>query len=247
MKRLFTLLLIATLFTAHYTFAQNNTYNMVIKMANGNTITIGSNEVENISFSNGVITASGLHLEEIYAKLSSTNLNGSDDIKNLQTQIDGLKTTLDAIQSNISNSAFLTSVTPIAGGVQIVMSNGMTYTITNGKDGRDGKDGVDGKDGKDGKDGSSESSGIYYIPVPNVETGCYDIYKNGEFFQHTNISFVSNSETTSHNITGITNRDIIHFYGVEGGEGAFKAVYLPSLERIGEMENRIKALEEKTN
>ena len=61
-----------------------------------------------------------------------------DDIKNLQTQIDGLKATLSEIQTKIQNGAILKSVTPITNGVQIVLDGGQTYTITNGKDGVNG-------------------------------------------------------------------------------------------------------------
>ena len=59
-----------------------------------------------------------------------------------------------------------------------------------GKDGKDGKDGVDGKDGKDGKDGvdgKDGKNGKYY--VPNVTTGCFDIYQDGVFVEATTISW----------------------------------------------------------
>ena len=64
-----------------------------------------------------------------------------DDIKNLQTQIDTLSKTLSDIQTKIQNGAILESVTPITGGVRVVI-NGTPYDIKNGEDGADGADGT---------------------------------------------------------------------------------------------------------
>ena len=80
-----------------------------------------------------------------------------DDINNLQSQIDELKTLQEKIQKQIDNGAILTSVTPTGDGVVLALSNGNSYTIKNGVNGTngiDGKDGVNGKDGQDGKNGS---------------------------------------------------------------------------------------------
>ena len=86
-----------------------------------------------------------------------------DDINNLQSQIDELKTLQEKIQKQIDNGAILTSVTSTGDGVVLALSNGNSYTIKNGvngtngidgKDGVNGKDGLNGKDGKDGKNGS---------------------------------------------------------------------------------------------
>ena len=86
-----------------------------------------------------------------------------DDINNLQSQIDELKTLQEKIQKQIDNGAILTSVTSTDDGVVLALSNGNSYTIKNGvngtngidgKDGVNGKDGLNGKDGKDGKNGS---------------------------------------------------------------------------------------------
>ena len=82
-----------------------------------------------------------------------------DDIKNLQTQIDGLSQTLNAIQTQINNGAILTSVDPIAGGVQIALSNGEKYTITNGKDGAKGDKGDQGEKGDKGDTGATGAAG----------------------------------------------------------------------------------------
>lgn len=59
-----------------------------------------------------------------------------------------------------------------------------------GEKGEKGDKGDSGSNGNNGGDGTSASA-IYY--VPNAETGCFDKYKDGEFVEHTNISF-RNSE-----------------------------------------------------
>ena len=82
-----------------------------------------------------------------------------DDIKSLQTQIDGLKGTLTTIQTQIQNGAILTSVTPVTGGVQITLSNGSQYTIVNGKDGAQGEKGEKGDKGDTGATGAAGANG----------------------------------------------------------------------------------------
>lgn len=100
--------------------AQSNSYNMVIEMANGTKINIGPNDVKNIYFKDGELVVSGENLEKLIqntnenmnqtttelsilnARLQNvesridvlSNQSGgasSDEIKNIQTQIAGLK------------------------------------------------------------------------------------------------------------------------------------------------------------
>ena len=61
-----------------------------------------------------------------------------DDISGLQQRIDDLSKKIDDINTQITNGAILTNVTPTANGVTVSLSNGKTYDITNGKDGKDG-------------------------------------------------------------------------------------------------------------
>ena len=77
-----------------------------------------------------------------------------DDIDNLQSQIDKINTTIEGLQAKIDAGSVITKVTSTNNGIDITLSDGKTYTITNGKDGANGTDGKDGQDGADGKDGA---------------------------------------------------------------------------------------------
>ena len=75
-----------------------------------------------------------------------------DDISSLQSQIDKLNEMVSKIQGQIDKGAILTGVSPVENGVKLTLSNGDTYTITNGKDGAKGEAGAAGAPGTPGKD-----------------------------------------------------------------------------------------------
>ena len=75
-----------------------------------------------------------------------------DDISSLQSQIDKLNEMVSKIQGQIDKGAILTGVNPVENGVKLTLSNGDSYTITNGKDGAKGADGAAGTPGTPGKD-----------------------------------------------------------------------------------------------
>ena len=75
-----------------------------------------------------------------------------DDISSLQSQIDKLNEMVSKIQGQIDKGAILTGVSPVEKGVKLTLSNGDSYTITNGKDGAKGADGAAGTPGTPGKD-----------------------------------------------------------------------------------------------
>ena len=64
-----------------------------------------------------------------------------DDIDNLQAQIDNLETTVSEIQSAIGNGYYIKDVQSGNDGITLSLSNGKTYSITNGQDGAAGKAG----------------------------------------------------------------------------------------------------------
>ncbi len=161
-----------------------------------------------------------------------------DDINNLQTQIDGIKVTIGELQEKIAGGAVITAVTPTADGINITLSDGKTYGLTNGKDGANGttwtigtdgywyKDGVktdykaigvDGAPGAPGATGATGATGpqgdagIYY--VPNPETGCFDIYKNGQKIESTTISWRPQGDA---GITAVYSGNKLILTGVNG-------------------------------
>ena len=89
MKKNKLIALFALLMVALNSNAQNNTYNMVIEMANGTKITIGPNEVRNISFNNGEMVMTG------------------EDISSLIAQQQELKERIGYLQAMIENNLAL--------------------------------------------------------------------------------------------------------------------------------------------
>ena len=86
--------------------AQNNTFNMVITMANGTTITIGPNEVKNITFNEGQVVVSGENLDKIVALAGKSN----ERIDSLGVVTDALRDlSKDGMESLNKNHADLTA------------------------------------------------------------------------------------------------------------------------------------------
>lgn len=153
-----------------------------------------------------------------------------DDIERLQEQIDKNAKAIDQLNNLITDGSVIKEVRKVANGIEVVMSNGNTYTITNGTDavvwtiGDDGywyKDGQKtnyyaiGKDGANGVDGTNGTNGVYY--VPNPDTGCWDIYNgDGTLKEHTTISWKSSSSNV---ITAVMDGSDLKLYNVMMGEG----------------------------
>lgn len=83
-----------------------------------------------------------------------------DDIDNLQTQIDGIESKLGEIQALIDKGSVITSVTSTNNGVIVALSDGKSFTITNGLDGKDGVDGANGTVWTIGDDGYWYKDGV---------------------------------------------------------------------------------------
>lgn len=79
--------------------AQNNTYSMVITMANGTTITLGPNDVKDITFKDGEVQVTGQALEQIVdmtKENSSEILNHTKRITNLEDAFKAMQAQYDA-------------------------------------------------------------------------------------------------------------------------------------------------------
>lgn len=130
MKKNFLFTLVVILMTAISSFAQNEQkeYNMVITLNNGTTVTLGHNDIKDITFNNGEISISGdvistidnlqqrtdeqrQLMDYLYAKIQdNANVNADQDakIQNLGAAFtDGIQevaTTLDAKIANMANA-----------------------------------------------------------------------------------------------------------------------------------------------
>lgn len=169
-----------------------------------------------------------------------------DDINNLQRQIDEINVTIKELQELIDAGYFIKSITNTDNGISILMSNGKTYTLTNGQDGKsvvwtigqdgywyqdgvktqykaigvdgkNGKDGEYGKDGEDGKDGQDGQNGKDgKYYVPNQETGCFDIYQDGKLVSSTDIKWRGTEDEGKAGITAVLNGNTLTLSGVKG-------------------------------
>ncbi len=84
-------------------------------------------------------------------------------VDNLDKRVGTLETLVKDIDAQVKGGSVITSVEPTKNGITVKLSNGKSYTITNGKDGvngKDGKDGVNGKDGKNGVNGKDGKDGV---------------------------------------------------------------------------------------
>ncbi len=169
-----------------------------------------------------------------------------DDINNLQRQIDEINVTIKELQELIDAGYFIKSITNTDNGISILMSNGKTYTLTNGQDGKSvvwtiGQDGywyqdgvktqykavgVDGKQGAKGDKGDKGDKGAKgdkgddgkdgKYYVPNQETGCFDIYQDGKFVSSTDIKWRGTEEEGKAGISAVLSGNTLTLSGVKG-------------------------------
>ncbi len=95
-----------------------------------------------------------------------------DEINSLNDRVTKVENALADLQTQITNGAVITNVESTANGVKVTLSDGSSFTLTNGKDGADGQNGANGQDGADGQDGSVVTigeNGNWFID--GVDTG----------------------------------------------------------------------------
>ena len=159
-----------------------------------------------------------------------------DDIQHLQQQIDANSKAIKAIEDLIKNGSVITNVAEADNGVTVTLSDGKKFTIANGKDGEAGtpgtawtigadgywyKDGAKtdyyalgtkGDKGDKGDNGTSTTTSYEYY-VPNAESGCFDIWKDGEFVKSTTISFRNEAQN---GISAVLDKENLTLTGVKG-------------------------------
>ena len=85
--------------------------------------------------------------------LASCTKDYGEDISQLQSEVSALQSTVNTLQSQITAGSVITAVTPTTDGVTVTLSNGKTFTLTNGKDGAQGAQGTPGSVVTIGTDG----------------------------------------------------------------------------------------------
>ena len=158
MKKQFLLSLVAAFVLALSANAQGNTYNMKVKMADGTEITIGPNDIDNISFNEGEVVVSGTRLQEVLEKLASVRVwtIGDDGY----WYVDGVKT--DKFSRGMDGKDGMQGAPGEKGekgdpGMQGEKGEKGEPGMQ-GADGQKGEKGEPGRDGMQGKDGEAGTS-----------------------------------------------------------------------------------------
>ena len=173
-----------------------------------------------------------------------------DDITNLQTQVDGIKADLEDLQGIVNAGAVITSVETITdgnGGIKITLSDGKVYEVLNGANGTNGADAVVWTIGEDGywyKDGtkteyqaigSSTEAEPVEVYVPNKETGYFDIYKDGEFVEQTDLKWAASG------VTAVKNGNTLVFSNVDGSETSVELTLGEALGSVAFLPEKVSA------
>ena len=103
MKRFFLLSLVATFVSLMSVSAQDNTYSMIIKLANGTTLTIGPNEVDSISFNDGEITVSGSTISDLVNEIKKAQAESQMRIDSLSNVLMMHYATIEDIMQALAN------------------------------------------------------------------------------------------------------------------------------------------------
>lgn len=96
----------------------------------------------------------------LFAALAGTAVSCKDydgDIDDLDARVEKLESTLKDLKAQISAGAVVTGVESVSNGVKVTLSDGKSFTLTNGKDGANGTNGSNGTNGTNGKDGKNGS------------------------------------------------------------------------------------------
>ena len=76
-----------------------------------------------------------------------------DDIEQINNELSGIKSQIEALEGKIKDGKWITSVAQTANGLTITLSDGTTYDVTNGKDGAAGTPGAAGTEWTISEDG----------------------------------------------------------------------------------------------
>lgn len=165
MKKNLLMALVALMAFALSGNAQNNTYNMVIEMANGTKITIGPNDVKNISFNDGELVMTGEDINtlverqnEADARIKMIEAQGQNITMQVTEYIADLKAEIARLQAELNAiSAGGSAAVPTIGedGYWYINGEKTAYRAI-------GRDGVAGENGMDADMWTIGDDGYWY-------------------------------------------------------------------------------------
>lgn len=150
MKKNLLMALVALMAFALSGNAQNNTYNMVIEMANGTKITIGPNDVKNISFNDGELVMTGEDINTLVERQTKTEAR----VRAIEAQGDEIAMRMQEYRAVLENE-----IARLQKELNAISAGGSAAVPTIGEDGywyingektayrAIGRDGVNGADG----------------------------------------------------------------------------------------------------
>lgn len=111
MNKFYSLFILLFLLVSNNIQAQENTYNMVIEMTNGTKISIGPNDVKNVTFNDGQLTVTGEDLQSWLINIAASVEANDTKISTLQKEvyswqsyIDSWTTSMEGMQANMVNA-----------------------------------------------------------------------------------------------------------------------------------------------
>ena len=131
-----------------------------------------------------------------------------DDIEQINNELSGIKSQIEALEGKIKDGKWITSVAQTANGLTITLSDGTTYDVTNGKGGAAGTPGAAGTDWTISEDGywvcNGEKTDVKAVGQDGEkgEAGQQEVkFENGKWFLWNGTEFVEfKGATTSGNI-----------------------------------------------
>ena len=128
-----------------------------------------------------------------------------DDIEQINNELSGIKSQIEALEGKIKDGKWITSVTPTANGLTITLSDGTTYDVTNGKDGAAGTPGAAGTEWTISEDGywvcNGEKTDVMAVGQKGEDAQQEVKFENGKWFLWNGTEFVEfKGATTTENV-----------------------------------------------
>ena len=117
-----------------------------------------------------------------------------DDIDQINNELSGIKSQIEALEGKIKDGKWITSVAQTANGLTITLSDGTTYDVTNGKDGAAGTPGAAGTEWTISEDGywvcNGEKTDVMAVGQKGEDAQQEVKFENGKWFLWNGTEFV---------------------------------------------------------